>query len=61
MERGHEFFYEGLRRRDLIRHGKFIEFARNRGVTGAQDFRQLFPIPIAAMNSNPLLKQNPGY
>ncbi len=61
LERGHEFFYEELRRRDLIRHGKFIEFARNRGVTNAQDFRQLFPIPISAINSNPLLKQNPGY
>lgn len=61
MERGHEFFYEGLRRRDLIRHGKFIEFAKNRGITNAEEFRQLYPIPIAAMNSNPLLTQNPGY
>ena len=60
-ERGHEFFYEELRRRDLIRHGKLIEFARNRGVTNAEDFRQLYPIPLAAVNSNPLLKQNPGY
>ena len=60
-ERGHEFFYEELRRRDLIRQGKLIEFARNRGVTNAQDFRQLYPIPLTAINSNPLLKQNPGY
>jgi len=60
-ERGHEFFYEELRRRDLIRQGKLIEFARNRGVTNAQDFRQLYPLPLAAMNSNPLLIQNPGY
>jgi len=60
-ERGHEFFYEELRRRDLIRHGKFIEFAKNRGVTNAADFRQLFPIPLTAINSNPLLIQNPGY
>jgi hypothetical protein len=60
-ERGHEFFYEELRRRDLIRHGKLIEFARNRGITTAADFRQVFPIPLTAMNSNPLLKQNPGY
>ncbi len=61
LERGHEFFYEGLRRRDLIRHDKFIEFAKNRGVANAQDFRKLYPIPIAAINANPLLTQNPGY
>ena len=26
-ERGHEFYMEGVRRQDLIRHGKFIEAA----------------------------------
>jgi len=60
-ERGHEFFYEGLRRRDLLRQDKYIEFAIDRGVTNATGFRKLYPIPLSAMNSNPLLEQNPGY
>lgn len=29
-ERGHEFFLEGLRRQDLIRFGKYAEYANNR-------------------------------
>ncbi|MBS1663236.1 MAG: RagB/SusD family nutrient uptake outer membrane protein [Bacteroidetes bacterium] len=60
-ERGHEFFNEELRRRDLIRHGKLIDLAKARGVTNAATFRELYPIPLGAMNSNSLLKQNPGY
>lgn len=61
LERGHEFFDEELRRRDLIRHGKLIEFAINRGVSNAREFHQLYPLPLSAMNANPLLVQNPGY
>lgn len=30
IERGHEFWYEGMRRQDLIRFGKYIEYANNR-------------------------------
>lgn len=26
-ERGHEFYMEGVRRKDLIRHGRFVEMA----------------------------------
>lgn len=29
-ERGHEFYLEGLRRQDLIRFGKYVEYANNR-------------------------------
>ena len=45
MERGRELFMEGWRRQDLIRFGKYIEFARNRGCTAAKDHMVLFPIP----------------
>lgn len=30
LERGHEFYLEGLRRQDLIRFGKYVEFANER-------------------------------
>lgn len=58
-ERGREFFYEGVRRTDLIRHGRWGD---------AWDFKpasdptkELMPIPQDALNSNPSLQQNPGY
>ena len=43
-ERGWEFYMEGLRREDLIRHNKYIERARVR-TPSAQDFHNLYPIP----------------
>lgn len=55
-----EFFNEGHRRRDLIRHGKFIEFAQQRGKP-AQPFHVLYPIPQTEIDRNPTLEQNPGY
>ncbi len=60
-ERGWEFYSEEQRRRDLIRHGKFVEFAQQRGYTNVQAYRQLYPIPQFVMDSNPLLIQNEGY
>lgn len=59
-ERGWEFYYEGKRREDLIRHGKFIQQAQARG-KNAQQHHVRFPIPQSAMDSNPKLEQNPGY
>lgn len=59
-ERGREFHTEFLRRQDLIRHGKFIEMARERGKPAA-DHHILFPIPQAEIDRNPELEQNPGY
>lgn len=59
-ERGRELYCEGHRRTDLIRFGKFIEKAREKGFN-AQDYHVLFPIPQSAMNENPNLVQNPGY
>ncbi|MDP5172429.1 MAG: RagB/SusD family nutrient uptake outer membrane protein [Bacteroidia bacterium] len=58
-ERGREMFYEGWRRQDLIRFGKW---------TGTWDFKPasspntiLMPIPANQLNANPNLTQNAGY
>ncbi len=59
-ERAWEFFTEELRRQDLIRHGKFIELANERGKS-AFDYHVLFPIPQNEIDRNPNLEQNPGY
>jgi len=61
LERAWEFFTEGLRRSDLIRHGKFISSAQERGKMLAQSHHVLFPIPQQDIDSNPALVQNPGY
>jgi starch-binding outer membrane protein, SusD/RagB family len=61
-ERGRELFCEGARRQDLIRHGKFIEYALQRGATGASAKDTLFPIPSSVITeSRGIVKQNPGY
>ncbi|GAB3655923.1 hypothetical protein GCM10028791_27410 [Echinicola sediminis] len=59
-ERGREFYSEGLRREDLIRHGKFISGAQSRGYS-AQAHQVLYPIPLQQIDTNPNLEQNPGY
>ncbi len=60
-ERGWEFVAEGMRRMDLIRHGKLISRAIARGATSAKDYMTLFPIPLDEIKANPKLEQNPGY
>lgn len=60
-ERFRELFMEGWTRQDLIRHGKFISAAQERGVSLAKDFHVLFPIPQSAIDANPQITQNPGY
>jgi hypothetical protein len=59
-ERGHELYYEGWRRNDLIRFGKFNDPVINREVASPLT-RRLFPIPMNEIVNNPLLKQNEGY
>lgn len=59
-ERGREFHTEALRRQDLIRHGKFIEMARDRGKP-AEDYQVRYPIPQTEIERNPELEQNEGY
>jgi hypothetical protein len=59
-ERGREFYWEGNRRTDMIRFGKFLApFQEKSAVSGPE--RLLFPIPAAALAVNPNLEQNPGY
>lgn len=61
MERSWETYAENYRRDDLIRHGKYIEKALERGVANAQPFHMLYPIPQDEMDRNPNLIQNDGY
>ncbi len=59
-ERGREFAWEGWRRNDQIRFGTFIKAKDFK--TGTDDAtRNLFPIPLVQIQSNPNLAQNPGY
>lgn len=61
QERGWEFYSERKRRQDLIRMGKFIDYAIQRGVTNASEHHRLFPIPQSAIDANPELEQNSRY
>jgi hypothetical protein len=67
-ERGRELYWEGFRRTDLIRYGKFTSASylwpfkggAKSGV-GVDDYRNIYPIPDQDRASNPNLKQNSGY
>lgn len=63
LERGREFYGEGLRRADLIRHGKYIEYAQNRPYSdNAQPHHVLYPIPNdVIVQGDGIIEQNPGY
>lgn len=60
-ERGREFIFEGKRRTDLIRFGKFStgDWWDHRPTNDPN--LDLFPIPQIQITSNPNLEQNPGY
>lgn len=61
-ERGRELYYEFWRRNDLVRFGQYTrdwQF-KDPGSVGAS-FRNLYPIPVNALLSNPNLVQNEGY
>jgi hypothetical protein len=67
-ERARELNFEGHRRTDLIRFGKFTGGSYlwpwkggTKGGTSIPDTYKLFPIPTTALQSNPNLTQNPGY
>jgi hypothetical protein len=59
-ERGRELYWEGWRRNDQIRFGKFNDPVDQRPAKSAA-FRTVYPIPQRAVDSNPNLKQNTGY
>ncbi len=58
-ERGREFYWEGQRRTDLIRFGKFLEPWQEKSEDDPKNL--LFPIPFRQVAANPNLLQNPGY
>ena len=67
-ERGRELYWEGHRRSDLIRFGKYTGSAYLWNWKGGEyngksveDYLSIFPIPDAEYNTNSLLGQNPGY
>lgn len=59
-ERAREFSWEGWRRNDLIRFGKFTSGTWWDKKPSAP-YRIVFPIPAASISLNPGLIQNPGY
>jgi len=58
-ERGRELCWEGLRRQDMIRFGKFTQ-AHDFAPASDSHF-QLFPIAPNTLANNSRLQQNPGY
>ena len=67
-ERSRELLFEGHRRQDLIRFGKFTGntylWAWKGGIqagTSIDATRALYPIPASELVANPNLRQNPGY
>ena len=68
-EWGREFYFEGRRRVDLIRFGKFggntdYQWQWKGGAYAGRDFeafRNIFAIPTDDLIANSKLKQNPGY
>jgi hypothetical protein len=67
-ERARELYWEGSRRTDLIRYGKFSNSTyfwpwkgNVAGGVSTDSHLDIYPIPAADLNANPNLKQNPGY
>ena len=67
-ERARELYWEGLRRTDLIRYGKFTGGSylwsfKGGAASGVAvpDYRNLYPIPQDARTANDNLTQNTGY
>jgi starch-binding outer membrane protein, SusD/RagB family len=58
-ERGRELYWEGWRRNDLVRFGKYLQAWQEKPASDAK--RLIFPIPARSLAANPNLVQNPGY
>ena len=58
-EIGREMYWEGGRRQDQIRFGKFLQPWQEKPASDAKNL--LFPIPSDQLAVNPNLTQNPGY
>lgn len=60
-ERGREFIFEGKRRTDLIRFGKYTTASWWDHKPSNDKTKELYPIPFQQIETNPNLIQNPGY
>lgn len=73
-ERGHEFYMEGVRRQDLIRHGRYVEMGIKKNEYDGQSTAnitrmengkyvyELLPIPTDIIRQGQgLIEQNPGF
>jgi hypothetical protein len=67
-ERARELYWEGHRRTDLNRYGRFVTgtylWPWKGGVKdgkAVEDYRKVYPIPAADITANPILIQNNGY
>ncbi len=60
-ERKWEFYTEGTRRQDLLRHNRYVQNAQDRGIENAAEYRAYYPLPQSAIDANPALDQNEGY
>ena len=58
MERSWELWFEGHRRTDLLRHGKFLEKATERGAVDVSPGRLVFPVPQQELDVNKNLVPN---
>lgn len=58
-ERAREFYWEGMRRQDLIRFGEFLKPWQEKPTDDPKYL--IFPIPNQQLAANPNLEQNPGY
>jgi hypothetical protein len=59
LERSHELAWEGWRRQDLIRFGKFNDAWWAKPASPA--YTKLYPIPLEKLQANENLDQNEGY
>lgn len=67
-ERARELYWEGYRRTDLIRYGRFSNTSYvwpwKGGIKegrSTDSYYDLFPLPSSDLGANPKLRQNPGY
>lgn len=60
-ERGREFIFEGKRRADIIRFGRFTKGSWWDHKPTNDPNKEIFAIPHTQLAANPNLKQNPGY
>ncbi|MFD2969257.1 RagB/SusD family nutrient uptake outer membrane protein [Sphingobacterium bambusae] len=60
-EKGREFIFEGKRRTDIIRFGRFINGSWWDHTPTNDAQKEIYPIPYTQLANNPNLIQNPGY